>query len=187
MNIAIFASGAGTNAGNIIEKFENEPISIKLILTNNAEAGVIKIAQDNGILLHITSREFLSQKKEVLGLLTKLEIDLIVLAGFLKKIPALIIKKYKNRIINIHPALLPKYGGKGMYGSKVHKAVIENGDAFTGISIHYVNEKYDEGKIILQKKVRVEKGDNAETVAMKVHKLEYRYYPEVIKKLVESQ
>ncbi|MBK7093598.1 MAG: phosphoribosylglycinamide formyltransferase [Saprospiraceae bacterium] len=187
MNIAIFASGAGTNAKNIIEKLKNEKIFVKLILTNNPEAGVIKIATDHNIRVQITSTDFISQEKEVLDLLSTLGIDLIVLAGFLKKIPALIIKNFKKRIINIHPALLPKYGGKGMYGPRVHEAVIKNKDAFTGITIHFVNEFYDEGEIILQKKVDVSLQDNAGTIAQKVHELEYIYYPEVIKGLFTNK
>jgi phosphoribosylglycinamide formyltransferase-1 len=187
MNIAIFASGAGTNARNIIEKLKNEKIYIKLVLTNNPEAGVIKIAEDNNIHVQVTSFDFISQEKEVLDLLKILEIDLIVLAGFLKKIPTLIINNFKKRIINIHPALLPKYGGKGMYGLRVHEAVIKNKDAFTGITIHYVNEFYDEGEIILQKKVDIYPQDNAGTIAQKVHELEYIYYPEVIKGLVDEK
>lgn len=187
MNLAIFASGAGTNAKNIIEKLNNEDACVKLVLTNNSEAGVIGIAAEKKIPVYITAPDFTSQQSDVLALLSALDIDLIVLAGFLRKIPSQIINKFRNRIINIHPALLPKYGGKGMYGQKVHEAVISNREASTGITIHFVNEYYDEGEIILQKEINISPNDNAETIAAKVHELEYLYFPEVIKSLISNK
>ena len=184
MNIAVFASGAGTNARNIIEYFRDRPVIVKLIITNNQFAGVIKIADEFKIPILITSSDFISEKDLVLRELNNKHIDLIVLAGFLKKIPSVIVESFRDRIINIHPALLPKYGGKGMYGMKVHQSVLHQNEKYTGITIHYVNENYDEGNIILQKEVLIEPQDDAESIASKVHKLEYIYYPQVIESLL---
>ena len=183
-NIAIFASGAGTNARNIIEKFNKESINIVLILSNNPNAGVLEIARDYNISTYVTSKNFVSDEAKVLSLLGELKTDLIILAGFLRKIPPDMIKAYPDRIINIHPALLPKYGGRGMYGSRVHEAVISSRDKATGITIHYVNRRYDEGRILFQKEVQITENDTPESIAQKVHHLEYRHYPEVIKSIL---
>jgi len=185
-HIAIFASGKGSNAQAIIDHFKNNPvIKVALIITNNKNAGVIQIAKDNRIPFDIISSDELKEEETILDLLEVYQIDLIVLAGFLLLIPAYLVKAYPNKIINIHPALLPKYGGKGMYGMKVHEAVIANKETETGITIHYVNEKYDEGEYIAQFRCHVEPSDSAENVAAKVHQLEHEHYPIEIEKLLE--
>ncbi|MEI8006532.1 MAG: phosphoribosylglycinamide formyltransferase [Bacteroidota bacterium] len=184
-NIAILASGSGTNAQRISEYFSNDPlIRIRLILSNNPEAYVLTRALNLGIPSHVFSRKTFYETNETGDLLIKNDISFIVLAGFLWLLPSSLLGMYPGRIINIHPALLPKYGGKGMYGGKVHKAVIEAGEPESGISIHYVNEKYDEGDVIFQARCPVMPGDTPESLAARIHELEYRYYPEVIEKVV---
>jgi phosphoribosylglycinamide formyltransferase-1 len=185
-HIAIFASGNGSNAGAIIEYFKGHPsVKVALVVTNNPEAGVIKIAHSNKIISAIVSKNALNDP-EILGrLLTALNIDLIVLAGFLQLIPAYLLERFPKRIINIHPALLPKHGGKGMYGIKVHESVLTNGDTETGITIHFVNEHYDEGEVILQKATAINAGDTPETVAHKVQLLEHEWLPQTIEKLLQ--
>jgi len=182
--IAIFASGSGSNAENIINYFSNRPeISFPLILCNKKEAFVHERAKK----LHIPSITFDKnqlENGEVLSILQKEEIDFIVLAGFLLKVPPTILSAYPDKIVNIHPALLPKYGGKGMYGMKVHEVVVANGEKESGITIHYVNERYDEGAIISQYKCEVLPSDSPEDVARKIHALEYEYFPRVIEKVV---
>jgi phosphoribosylglycinamide formyltransferase 1 len=184
-NIAIFASGSGTNAENIIRYFSNKNTAkVRLVLSNRRQALVLKRAE----ALNITSvffdqNDFYASGK-VLELLEKYQIDFVVLAGFLWLVPQIIIEKYRGRIINIHPALLPSYGGKGMYGDIVHKSVIENKDTESGITIHFVNDRYDEGDIIFQARCKVDPGDTPETLARKVHELEYAYFPRVIEKLI---
>ena len=183
--IAIFASGNGSNAGAIIEYFKaHSSVKVALVVTNNPEAGVIKIAHSHKIISAIVSKNALNDP-EILGrLLTALNIDMIVLAGFLQLIPDHLIQAFPKRIINIHPALLPKHGGKGMYGIRVHEAVLTHGDPETGITIHFVNEHYDEGEVILQKATAVDGGDTAETVARKVQQLEHEWFPKTIEKLL---
>jgi len=182
--IVIFASGSGTNAENIIKHFKSTNIgSVVSVFTNNSNAKVIERAKILQIPTEIFSKEELYQSK-VLQKLNSLQPDLIVLAGFLLKLPIEIIESYPNAIINIHPALLPKYGGKGMYGMNVHKAIVENKEKETGITIHYVNENYDEGNIIFQKKVTVLITDTPEVVAEKIHELEQKYFPIVIESLL---
>jgi phosphoribosylglycinamide formyltransferase 1 len=184
--IVIFASGSGTNAENIIKYFENKTLAtVVAVFTNNAKAKVIERAKKFQIPTEIFSKDELSESK-VLQKLNNFEPDLIVLAGFLLKLPENIIEFYPNKIINIHPALLPKYGGKGMYGMNVHKAIVENKEMETGITIHYVNENYDEGNIIFQKKVAVLIADTPEVVAEKIHELEQKYFPSVIDDLLTS-
>ena len=184
--IVIFASGSGTNAENIIKYFENKSIAtVVAIFTNNPKAKVIERAHKFQIPTEIFSKEELSESK-VLQKLNDFAPDLIVLAGFLLKLPENIIEFYPNKIINIHPALLPKYGGKGMYGMNVHKAIVENKEKETGITIHYVNENYDEGNIIFQKKVTLLITDTPEVVAEKIHELEQKYFPTVIDELLTS-
>jgi phosphoribosylglycinamide formyltransferase-1 len=184
-HIAIFASGRGSNAQAIIDYFKNNPtIKVALIVTNNKTAGVIQIAKDNRIPFDIISPTELKEEETLIDLLELYQIDLIVLAGFLLLIPAYLVKAYPNKIINIHPALLPKYGGKGMYGTKVHETVLSNKETETGITIHYVNEKYDEGEYIAQYRCQVEPSDSAEVIAAKVHQLEHEHYPNVIEKLL---
>jgi len=183
IRIVIFASGSGTNAENIIKHFSgNERAKVTLVLTNNKDAGVLKRAKELNIPSKIFSKTHLNSE-EFLHFLKK-EADFIVLAGFLLKIPERIIEEFPYRIINIHPALLPKYGGKGMYGMYVHKAVVENKEPFTGITIHYVNERYDEGAIIFQEKVALTSNDTPEDVARKIHQLEQKNFPKIIEKVL---
>jgi len=183
--IAVFASGSGSNAENIARHFQPNPnIEVSLILSNNANALVLERAEKLGISSHVFTRSEFKESDDVVNILKKFKIDFVVLAGFLWLIPKNLIRSYPNRIVNIHPALLPKYGGKGMYGMKVHEAVIQNGDTESGISIHMVNEVYDEGEIVFQGKCPVEKGDTPEDLARKVHALEYEYFPKIIEQLL---
>ena len=186
--LAIFASGAGTNAKNIINHFRHHPvICVSLVVCNRPDAGVLTIAREAGIPeLLIDKESFFSGTAYVPELRGK-KIDYIILAGFLWKIPEALIKAYPRRIINIHPALLPKHGGKGMYGRFVHEAVIAASDQETGITIHYVDEQYDHGEPIFQARVPVEPGDDAGTLARKVQSLEYEHFPEVIERVVNSE
>ncbi len=182
--IAILASGSGTNAENLINYFKNsESISVALVLSNKKEAKVLERASRLGIPNRSFDKNDFIATDEVLNLL-KESSDYIILAGFLLKIPAKIIDAFPNKIINIHPALLPKYGGKGMYGMHVHNTVVENREKQTGITIHYVNENYDEGAIIFQKSFDVLESDSPEDVAEKIHHLEYKYFPKVIEKVI---
>jgi phosphoribosylglycinamide formyltransferase-1 len=186
-NIAIFASGNGSNAENIINYFKNSPnIKINLVLTNNAKAFVLERIKPYNVTGFVFSGKELRTTGNVLIKLDEYNIDFIVLAGFLLMVPENILNKYPNKIINIHPALLPKFGGKGMYGMHVHQAVIESGEKESGITIHYVNEKYDDGAIIFQAKCTVSPIDTPETLAGKIHVLEQTYFPEVIKKTLSS-
>lgn len=183
--IAIFASGSGTNAQNIIEYFkDNAEIEVSLVLSNRNDALVLERAKRFHVPTFTFNRFTFYETIDVLGELEEHKIDFIVLAGFLWLVPKYLIGKYAGQIINIHPALLPKYGGKGMYGMKVHKSVIESGDDESGITIHYVNEKYDDGAIIFQAKCNIDVGDTPEMLAQKIHKLEYDNFPVVIKKLL---
>ncbi|HQE34566.1 MAG TPA: phosphoribosylglycinamide formyltransferase [Flavobacterium alvei] len=185
--ILIFASGSGSNAENIIKFFEHKDLAkVVAVFTNNPKAKVIERAQKFQIPTEIFSKEELNQGK-VLQKIIDFAPDLIVLAGFLLKMPKDIIEVYPNTIINIHPALLPKYGGKGMYGMNVHKAIVENKEKETGITIHYVNENYDEGNIIFQKKVTLLVTDTPEVVAEKIHELEQKHFPSVIEDLLTSK
>lgn len=186
--IAIFASGNGSNAENIARFFQNyEKIEVSLILSNNKNAFVLERAKNLGIKSLLFSKHEFVTTNYVQKQLIENQIDLVVLAGFLLKIPSSFIQNFLHQIINIHPSLLPKYGGKGMYGDKVHKAVIAANDSESGITIHYVNEEYDEGKIIFQAKCKVLPTDTYEDVAAKIHKLEYEYFPIVIKKILEVE
>ena len=181
MNIAIFASGSGTNAECIGNYFDKNPnAEVRLILTNKKDAGVIKRAENLGIRTIIFNKMELYETTKIADILEEEKIDLVVLAGFLLLIPENLLEKYPGRILNIHPALLPKYGGKGMYGKRVHEAVIENGEQYSGISIHFVNEKYDDGQIIFQDRLEVMPDDTPDSLASKIHQLEYKHYPRVI-------
>ena len=183
--VAMFASGNGSNAQCIAEYFENHPeIQVALILSNKPDAYVLQRADKLNIPSITFNRDEFYHSNIVLDELRNRSIDFLVLAGFLWLVPLNILRNFPYRIVNIHPALLPKYGGKGMYGSKVHEAVMENREKETGISIHWVNEKYDEGEIIFQDKVSVEEGDTADSIAQKVHSLEYRHYPAIIEQEV---
>ncbi len=184
--IIVFASGSGTNAENIIKYFAKTKIaSVVSVFTNNASAKVIERAKNHQIPVEIFSKTELLERN-VLQKIQEIDPDLIVLAGFLLKFPENIIEKYPNKIINIHPALLPNYGGKGMYGMHIHRAIVNNKEKETGISIHYVNENYDEGGIIFQKNVALTEEDTPETVAEKIHELEQKYFPEIIQAVLED-
>lgn len=186
-NIALFASGSGSNAENIFNYFNGrDDVSFPLILANNPDAYVLERAQRLGIPSYVFDRNAFNNTEEVLNKLKEVNTDLIVLAGFLWLVPENILEFYPNKIINIHPALLPKYGGKGMYGMRVHEAVRASGDTETGISIHYVNKKYDEGEIIFQARCEVEECDTPDTIAQKVHGLEYAWFPVIIEELLGS-
>jgi phosphoribosylglycinamide formyltransferase-1 len=183
--IVVFASGSGTNAENIIKYFAaSETGTVVAVLTNNPTAKVIERAENNKIRTEVFSKEELIEGK-VLQTINTIAPDLIVLAGFLLKFPQNIIVSYPNKIINIHPALLPKYGGKGMYGMNVHRAIVENKEKETGISIHYVNENYDEGGLVFQKKVTLTGAETPEDIAEKIHELEQEFFPKVIAGLLE--
>ena len=181
-NIALFASGSGSNVENIICYFQdNIHLNFPLIISNKQDAFVHERAKKLQVPSFFYKKESFENGK-VLAFLLENKIDFIVLAGFLLKVPLNILQAYPDKIINIHPALLPKFGGKGMYGSHVHEAVVANKETESGITIHYVNENYDEGQVIFQAKCEVLPTDTPEDVAAKVHELEYRYFPEIIKK-----
>jgi phosphoribosylglycinamide formyltransferase-1 len=185
MNLAIFASGTGTNAARIIDYFRGSThINVRLIVCNKPEAGVLNIAQREGIPTLLIEKEPFFRGGAYVEELQGKKIDLIILAGFLWKIPETLVKAYPGRIINIHPALLPKYGGKGMYGRFVHEAVIAAGDKESGITIHYVDEQYDHGKPIHQFTIPVNPNETPETLAEKIHKLEHEHFPAVIEEVI---
>jgi phosphoribosylglycinamide formyltransferase-1 len=179
-NIAIFASGSGTNAENLIKYFSKpNSVKVKLVLTENSKAFVIQRANRLNIPHHIFSMDDL-KSGVVLELLKKSKIDFVVLAGFLKLLPKSIVDYFPRKIVNIHPAILPKYGGKGMYGMNVHKAVIDAKEVYSGITIHLVNTQYDEGDILFQAKCDVLHCDSPESLAERIHALEYEHFPKVV-------
>lgn len=185
--IVLFASGSGSNVENIFNYFREHPeVRIGAVLSNNNQATVLDRCKRLSIPAFSFNRAAWREPGAILALLRDLETDLIVLAGFLWKVPEILIRAYPDRIINIHPALLPKYGGKGMYGLKVHQAVHESGDTESGITIHYINEQYDEGAVILQVPVAIQPGDGPEDIAEKIHRLEYQHYPLVIAQLLKD-
>lgn len=182
----IFASGSGTNAENIIKYFATTEIgTVETVFTNNSKAKVIERAKNHQVATEIFSKDELYESG-ILQKINEIQPDLIVLAGFLLKFPSNIIEAYPDKIINIHPALLPKYGGKGMYGMHIHRAIVENKEKETGITIHYVNEHYDEGNIIFQKNVLLSGEETPEEVAEKIHELEQLHFPEVIRAILEQ-
>jgi len=186
--IAIFASGNGSNAQNIADYFDGNPlIKIQLILTNNPNAFVLERAKNLKIAYDVFNRDDFYKSDVVMQKLEEQEIDFVVLAGFLWLIPENLIQKFPNKILNIHPALLPKYGGKGMYGSKVHEAVHAAADDESGITIHYVNKEYDEGMIIFQARTKIDKTDTPDLIAEKIHALEYEYFPQIIERCILSE
>lgn len=185
MKIAILASGAGSNALNIIRHFKNSSVEISLIACNNAQAGVFKIAQDNNIDSLLLTKENFKTSNEFVLELQKRKIDLVILAGFLWLVPTHLVQAFENRIINIHPALLPKFGGKGMYGHFVHEAVCEAKEKESGITVHLVNEEFDKGEIIFQATCSVE-GDNALEIESKVRALEIEHFPKVIENFISK-
>ncbi len=182
--IVIFASGSGSNAENIINYFkDSNDISVTHVLSNNKNAKVFERCERLNVEASLFDKESFTKDDTVLNFL-QVEADFIVLAGFLWRIPAAIVEAFPNKIINIHPALLPKYGGKGMYGMNVHKAVKENNETETGITIHYVNENYDEGAIIFQARTEIAPKDTPDSIAGKVHTLEYEHFPKVIENVI---
>lgn len=186
-NIVLFASGSGSNVENIVNYFsKTKTANITHLFCNKPDAFVLERAKRLKIEYTVFSKSDFYDTDFVLNKLKEFDTDLIVLAGFLWLTPSPIIKNYKNKIINIHPALLPKFGGKGMYGMHVHQAVLENKETETGITIHYVNEKYDEGKILFQAKVKVEETDSLDEIANKIHQLEYLHFPKEIEKICLS-
>lgn len=187
IRIAIFASGAGSNAEQIILHLKNHPfIRVSLIVCNKPGAGVLQIAEKNGIETLLVEKERFFRRDAYTAVLIQKDIRFVVLAGFLWKIPPKLISTYPNRIINIHPALLPKYGGKGMFGSHVHEAVISNKDKSSGISVHYVDELYDHGSVIFQASCPVYESDDAVSLAQRIHALEHKYYPGVVERLATA-
>lgn len=185
-NLAIFASGNGSNAENIYHYFANHPfIKVNLLLANNKNAKVIDRFRQYNVPIVIIDNDLANNGKFLINICNAFCIDIIILSGYLRTIPESLIEKYPNKILNIHPALLPKYGGKGMYGAKVHEAVIANNEKYSGITIHIVNKNYDDGEIIFQKKITVKNTDTPESLAEKIHKLEYEFYPRVIEDYIK--
>ena len=185
--IAVFASGSGTNAENIVRYFaNNQHVTVALVVSNNPQAGVHARVNQLGIPSMTFTNKELAEGDEIVKILAECQVDWIVLAGFLKMIPQTILNAYPGRIINIHPALLPKHGGQGMYGMRVHESVVAAGDTESGITIHYINEKYDEGQQIFQARCPVWPSDTPDDVAAKVHALEYKHYPKVIESLLST-
>ncbi|WP_134090808.1 phosphoribosylglycinamide formyltransferase [Olivibacter sp. XZL3] len=185
--IAIFASGSGSNAQKIMEHFKySQDAEVSLILTNNPEAYVLQRADNFEVPSHVFDRHEFYHTDHIVELLNRMQIDLVVLAGFLWLIPANLLKAFPEKIINIHPALLPAYGGKGMYGDRVHQAILDNKEEESGITIHYVNEHFDEGEIIYQARFRIEPGDNLEMVKFKGQQLEHQHFPKVIENLLKK-
>ena len=185
--IAIFASGAGTNAENLIRYFRTSDLAqVVLVLTNRSQAGVLDRAHQLGIPTYIFDKETLNTTTEIIERLKGAQIDWVILAGFLLKIPISLVQAYPDRILNIHPALLPKYGGKGMYGRHVHQAVLDAGETETGISIHLVNENYDEGSLIAQRSVALGQYETVDSIAQKVHQLEYLWFPQIVEHTISQ-
>lgn len=185
--IAIFASGSGSNAQKIMEYFKySDTAEVALVLSNNSDAYVLQRADNFEIPSHIFDKNEFYKTDEVVNLLKRLEIDLVVLAGFLWLVPENLLQSFPNKIINIHPALLPKFGGKGMFGDRVHQAVIDAGEDEHGITIHFVNEKFDEGEIIYQARFRVEPGDSLEVIKFNGQQLEHLHYPKIIDNLLKK-
>jgi phosphoribosylglycinamide formyltransferase 1 len=184
IHIAVLASGSGTNAENIINYFnQSANISVSLIISNKTDAFVLQRAARMGIPSLVIPSSAWKEQDYVSDILHQYQIDFLVLAGYLVLIPSWLVKEFSGRIINIHPSLLPKYGGKGMYGDKVHQAVVDSGDQVSGITIHQVNEHYDEGDVVFQAQCPVYETDTAETLAQRIHKLEYEFYPQIIEKV----
>jgi phosphoribosylglycinamide formyltransferase 1 len=181
LRMAIFLSGTGTNAVNIIEYFSNSnSIEVSFLLTNKADSGAERISNKYNIPYILFDKKEFTSSDVVLNKLKENQIDYIILAGFLWLMPQNILSNFSDKILNIHPALLPKYGGRGMYGSKVHESVVENKESFSGITIHLVNQHYDEGEILFQASCAVSTQDTAVTLAKKIHELEYNFFPKVI-------
>lgn len=187
VNIVILASGSGSNAENIYSHLKNrDDIRITAFLSNNPNAYVAERAKKLGVSFELFDRATLQDEQRFTDLLSSYRPDMIILAGFLLKVPPYLIRQYPDKIINIHPALLPDFGGKGMYGQHVHEAVIKSGVGYSGISIHLVNENYDEGRILFQASCEIVKEDTPDSLAAKIHQLEYRYFPQVIVEYIEE-
>jgi formyltetrahydrofolate-dependent phosphoribosylglycinamide formyltransferase len=190
--ICVFASGKGSNLQAIIDAINSGRLNCRIcfVMSNNSDSGALEIARKNNIpAFHLSERKFHKESFEesLLDLLNQFNPDLIVLAGYMKLIPEKVIKKFSNKIINIHPALLPKFGGQGMYGMNVHKAVFEAGEKKSGVTIHIVNEEYDRGKIIFQKEVDISECKSPEEIANKILQVEHQVYPEVIQKIIDGK
>jgi len=186
--IAVFASGSGSNAQKIIEYFSNNDTGeVALVLSNSKDAYVLERAKSYDIPTLVFSKQALYETNEIINILQEHNIDIIVLAGFLLLIPVHLIRAFPDKIINIHPALLPKYGGKGMYGLHVHKAVLDNNEKKSGITIHYVNEEYDKGEIIFQATCTVLPDDTPESLANRIHALEHEHYPYIVEQVLRKQ
>ena len=185
--IAIFASGSGSNAQKIMEHFKrNADAEVVLILTNNPQAYVLQRADNFEIPSHIFTRHEFYETDDVISLLKNLQVDIIVLAGFLWLVPPTLLNAFPNKIINLHPALLPKFGGKGMYGDNVHKAILAAGEEESGITIHFASAEFDEGEIIHQSRFKIEPGDNLEMLKFKGQQLEHQHFPKVIEGLLKK-
>tara|TARA_B100000768_G_scaffold181933_1_gene207529 strand:- start:3248 stop:3820 length:573 start_codon:yes stop_codon:yes gene_type:complete len=185
--IILFASGSGSNFKKICEYFKNDnTVSIELLISNNPKAKVLQIAEGFKIKNLVIDKQSFYDSDKVLNSITRINPSLIVLAGFLWKIPSALIDKFPNKIINIHPALLPKFGGKGMYGMHVHNAVILNNENKSGITIHYVNENYDEGAIVFQKEIKIIKGEDSLCISKRILKLEHEFFPIIIQKVLNG-
>lgn len=183
VNIAILASGKGSNANRICSFFKNHPkVRVKLIISNKPDAGVLSVADEHAVKKMVITNDRLTS--DLLLALRAESVDFVVLAGFLRVVPEEVVQAFRGKMVNIHPALLPAYGGKGMYGNRVHQAVLSAGEKESGITIHQVTEQYDEGDIIFQKACKVNPGDTPDTLAEKIHQLEHRHYPEVIENLI---
>ena len=186
--IALFASGSGTNAEKIMQYFDaHEQVEVAMLLSNKAKAGALARAEKFEVATKVFNRSTFYETEEIISLLQDREIDLIVLAGFLWLIPAPLVNAFPNKIINIHPALLPNYGGKGMYGAHVHEAIIQNKEKESGITIHYVNEQYDEGEFIFQASCEISPSDSPTDLAKKVQQLEHEHFPKVIENVLLTQ
>ena len=186
VQIAVFASGSGSNARRLIGHFKNSPVAqVALVVSNKSDAGVLEIAREHNIPIHLISRHSFYETEEILDILKEKLVDFVVLAGFLWLIPAYFVRAFPQKMVNIHPALLPKYGGKGMYGMRVHEAVKAAGEIETGITIHFVNEQYDEGDTIFQAICTLTPNDLPADIARKVQQLEHHHFPEIIENLVK--
>jgi phosphoribosylglycinamide formyltransferase-1 len=185
INLAIFASGGGSNAQKIIEYFkDSKVVRVALVISNKPNAGVLAIARENGIPIKVIDRPGFYETEAILDVLKQHDIGFVVLAGFLWLVPGYLVQAFPKRILNIHPALLPKFGGKGMYGHHVHEAVKAAGETETGMTIHFVNEHYDEGDYVFQAKCSVGAADSPEDIARNVLKLEHLFFPETIEKVI---
>ena len=183
--LAIFASGTGSNAKKIIEYFKNnKDIEVKLVLSNKETAPVLEMARSHNIEALVMDKDLFHNEKEFISLLNQREINCIILAGFLWLIPPYLVRAFPNKIINIHPALLPNFGGKGMYGIHVHRAVKKSGNKTTGITIHYINERYDEGEIVFQAQTSIEQDDTPEMISQKVRQLEHQFFAPIIEQIL---